>query len=58
MTLRELAAEMDQLRARSEQGLSLSREEHKRLVELLRLFREADTLPEIPAARERDDDGR
>lgn len=57
MTIGELAAELDALRERSE-WIGLTPAEHERLKLLQRLFREADTVPEIPAARERDDDGR
>jgi len=57
VTIGELAAELDALRERSE-WIGLTPAEHERLKLLQRLFREADTVPEIPAARERDDDGR
>lgn len=56
MTLADLAAELDALRERSE-WIGLTPAEHERLRLLQRLFREADTVPEIPAAREPDSDG-
>lgn len=56
MTIAELAAELDALRERAE-WVGLTPEEHERMTLLQRLFREADTVPEIPAAKSDEEGG-